>query len=367
MVLPLIETCDVVRSSVLALAANDLSLQYPKNDPWCQKFRELSQYHHQRALSLLASELKRLSALPLSETCPTASLLPTLASVMIICNNGLLHTETSEWRIHLAVAREILNVANTQSDSEQKVSHMQGFFLQEYYATSVWMSMTNFDRVDKIITKPPTSTNDAALSGFVNIIHQITQLERLRRSDEHLPDSDRIATSSHFQAQGIYTDIESARAESLRITQNINFWSDTDRRNFELVVRMYYHATLIYTAQALRSATPGSNTTTTARTKYSQSHILDDLKELTNFRTGLHFAQDIIWPLFIAGTEIRGDRAAQEIIEYNFKTVMHVSRKLDRASVLSLLRSWWEFYGEELGSWIEFARMRSEDYDLIIV
>ncbi|OQE26540.1 hypothetical protein PENSTE_c005G09227 [Penicillium steckii] len=206
-VLPLAEACDAVRSSVLALAANDLSPQYPKNDPWHHKFKELSQHHHQGALSLLASELKRLSALPLSETCPAASLVPTLASVMIVCNNDLLNSETSEWRMHLAVAREILNVANTHSDIEQSFSDMQVFFLQEYYATSVWMNMTNFNRVDKIVMKPPTSNEDAALSGFVHLIHHITQLERMKKAGEQSSASDTTASSSSFQAQSIYTEI----------------------------------------------------------------------------------------------------------------------------------------------------------------
>ncbi|KAE8138913.1 fungal-specific transcription factor domain-containing protein [Aspergillus pseudotamarii] len=366
-VLPLSETCDAVRSSVFALAATDLSLQYPKNDPWCQKFKDLSQSHHRHALSLLVSELKRLSALPPSETCPAASLFPTLASVMIICNNDLLNTETSEWRMHLTVAREILNVAKTHPGIEQSLSHMQRFFLQEYYATSVWMNLTNFKPVDKIVMKPPTSNEDAALSGFVHIIHRITQLERLKRAGEQSLDSDRTATSSHCQAQGIYTEIESARADSLQITNNINFWSDVDRRNFALVVRMYYHATLIYTAQALLSNASDSDASADAKITYSHTHIMHDLKELTKLRTGLHFAQDLVWPLFIAGTEVRSDRAAQEMIEHSFKAVMHVSRTLDRARVLSFLRSWWEFDGDGLGSWIEFARIRSENYNFIIV
>ena len=64
---------------------------------------------------------------------------------------------------------------------------------------------------------------------------------------------------------------------------------------------------------------------------------------------------------------MRGDRVAQEVIKHNFQTVMHISRTLDRARVLAFLVSWWESDGDGLDSWIEFARMRSEDYNLIIV
>lgn len=134
---------------------------------------------------------------------------------------------------------------------------------------------------------------------------------------------------------------------------------------------MYYHATLIYAAQALFSNASGSDATsassTNTKTRYSYSNIIDDLNDLTKLRIGLRFAQDLVRPLFIAGTEMRGDRVAQEIIKHKIQTVMHISRTLDTARVLAFLRSWWESDGNGLDSWIEFSRMRSEDYNLIIV
>lgn len=357
-VLPLAEACDTVLSSVLALAASDLSSQYPKDDPWCRRFKDLSQAHHRRALALLTRELKSLSALPPSQTCPAPSLLSTLVSVIIICNSDLLNAETSEWRMHLTAAREVLLVANNCSRIHQSFSDMQGFFLQEYYATSVWMHLTNFTPVDRIVMNPPTSNKDAALTDFVRVIHRITQLERLRAGNR-LSDP---PIAPQYPVQDIHVEIEAARANSLHLSQSINFWSDTDRRNFDLVVRMYYHATLIYSVQAL-----SDHASADKNIKHSHTHIMNDLNQLTRLRTGHHFAQDLVWPLFIAGTELRGDRAAQAIIEHGFKTVMHVSRTLDRARVLSFLVSWWNHDTNGLTSWIDYARERSSEYDLLIV
>ncbi|CAG8236177.1 unnamed protein product [Penicillium salamii] len=188
---------------------------------------------------------------------------------------------------------------------------------------------------------PSTSNEDAALTGFVNFSE---------------------ATPPRLHDQGIYTEIESARADSLRLGQSINFWSDTHHRNFDTLVRMYYHATLIYSDQAL-SVTPIAST----NMKVSHDHIMNDLKQLSQLEAGFHHAQDFIWPLFIAGTELRGDRAGQALIERHFKTVMRISRTLDRDRVLSFLMSWWEEDSDRQTSWIQYARERSSDYNLLIV
>ncbi|CAG8236140.1 unnamed protein product [Penicillium salamii] len=143
-VLPLAETHETVLLSVLALAATDISSQFPKGDPWFHIFKNLSQTYHRHVLNLLTYELKSMCALPPSQTRSVASFFPTLVSVMIICNKDILNAETLEWRMHLTAAREILVAANNCSDPHQSFAPMREFFLQEYYITSVWTQLMNF-------------------------------------------------------------------------------------------------------------------------------------------------------------------------------------------------------------------------------
>ncbi|OGM41668.1 hypothetical protein ABOM_009951 [Aspergillus bombycis] len=358
LILPLAESSETIFFSILALAAHDLASQYPVNDPWYERFRNISDTHLNNALALLAQELGNLSCLSSSQTGSTTTFSLTLGSVLILCNSDLLKAQTSEWRIHLLAAREIISAGANHSSLQHPLFRVQRFLLQEFYSTSVWTHLTTFSQVDDILVDAPTSNEDAVLADFVRIIHHITKIERVKSRSR----ASNLAPPAAFEVQTIYAQIESAKSHSLCVNQTIEYWSDSERGDFQLVVWMYYYATLIYGTQAL------SELSTTEKDKNDAcGHILDYLQRLFQTPNGLRFTQDLIWPLFIAGTELRGDRAAQKIIENGFKTVIHISRTLDRSRVLSFLKSWWNLAGDDFVSWIDFARGRPSQCNFLIV
>ncbi|KAJ5292014.1 hypothetical protein N7478_001265 [Penicillium angulare] len=365
-ILPLAENSETVLSSVLALAAHDLASQYPQHDLWFVKFQDISNAYQNKALSLLAKELGTLTASSSSssssivQSTPDASM--TLASVIILCNNELLKAQSSGWKIHLQAARELILVNSNAKSSylQQQLLRIQEFLLQEFYATSVWTQLTTFDDMNVInnINTAPTSTEDAAVADFIRIIYQTSQLERSsRRSETPLPLS---------QIEDILTQIESARIKSFRLSEKVDFWTASDRNDFELVVWMFYHANLVYCAQAFPVLRESGRVDVFA----SRDRILNHVKDLSETRNGM-WAQDLVWPLFIAGTELRGDKAGQRFVENAFRDVMRLSRTLDRARVLSFLGIWWglEMGGEDerSGSWIQLARERPQDFNFMLL
>lgn len=357
LILPLSQHSDTVFLSLLALTAHDLASQYTEIDPWHSRFRDISALYTNKALARLAHELRDLSRLP-PLTIPTTTFSLTLGSVMLICNSDLLEAQTAEWRIHLAAAREIILAGADCLGLQHPHRRVEQFLLQEFYATSVWTHLTTFSQIDDILTDPPTSNEDAVLADFVRIIHNITQLERRKT---HALTSD-LAAPTAFQVQSLYARLESAKSQSLTIIESIDFWSDLERRDFELVVLMYYHATLVYLSQTLSDLSMAK-----ADKGYSCGRILNYLQQLSQTRNRLRFTQDLVWPLFIAGTELRGDRAGQEVIEKGFTTVMNSSRALDRSRVVSFLRGWWNREAGAYASWIDFARGQSSQCNFLIV
>ncbi|KAJ5096773.1 hypothetical protein N7456_007494 [Penicillium angulare] len=364
-ILPLAENSETVLSSVLALAAHDLASQYPQHDPWFVKFQDISNAYQNKALSLLAKELGTLTASSSSssssssivQSTPDASM--TLASVIILCNNELLKAQSSGWKIHLQAARELILVSSNSSYLQQQLLRIQEFLLQEFYATSVWTQLTTFDDMNVInnINTAPTSTEDAAVADFIRIIYQTSQLERLQRrsgSENPLPIS---------QIEEILTQIESARIKSFRLSEKVDFWTASDRNDFELVVWMFYHANLIYVAQAF----PVLRDCGKVDVQGSRDAILNHVKDLSETRNGM-WAQDLVWPLFIAGTELRGDKTGQRFVENAFKDVMRLSRTLDRARVLSFLGIWWNLdLDGRMTSWIQLARERPQDFNFMLL
>lgn len=354
-VLPLLEGSETVLTSVLALTAHDMASQYPPDDLWCQRFQTISKGYQNRAIGLLARELNILHRSPDSRSGTNAST-PILASAIVLCNAELLKAQEAGWRVHLQAAREVIRAEAGPSFLQQQADRIEEFFLQEFYATSVWAYLTSFHDIDDIVQAPLVGSRDAVFTDMIRIIHQITQAERIKARAQllQLPQPELIPCTD------IHTQLELARRSASCLGQAIQFWSDVDRRAFEHLAWMYFHASLIYSYQAL--ADPAICQTPI---KESCDAILMHLHSLSGTGTEI-VAQDLVWPLFIAGTECRGSRASQNFIEHQLTNVMRVSRTLDRDRVLSFLKDWWTLAEGECLSWIELARKRAWASDFFL-
>lgn len=354
MVLPLIDSSETVLSSVLALTAHDLASQYPPNDPWSEKFRATSKTYQNKALGLLARELSTLHGSPVSRIGSDISTTLILGSVIILCNNELLTAQTAGWRVHLQAAREVIRAEADRLQLQQNTNRIQEFFLQEFYATSVWAQLTTFHEMDDMIVQSPlVSSRDAVFTDFLHIIHQITLAERVKARSQLL----QISQPDPIRNIDTHIQLELAKRSTICLSQTIQFWSETDRRNFEHLMWMYLHATLIYSYQAL--ADPAFD----ILIQQSCDAILTHLHSLSGNEM---FVQDLVWPLFIAGTELRGSRAGQKFIERQLTAVMRISRTLDRGRVLSFLKNWWTLPDYQYKNWIELARKHPSAWDFFI-
>ncbi|KAJ5429685.1 Protein of unknown function DUF3468 [Penicillium cf. griseofulvum] len=337
MILPMAESSETVLSSILAIAAHDLASEYPPNDLGHETFQQMSKNYQNKSLSLLAQELNSLSTSSTALQASTTSAY-TLASVIILCNNEFMKPQGAGWRVHLSAAREIILAAGNRPSRHHQLASIEEFLMLEFYEASVWADLTTFDNYNMAIKAPPGSGKNAVFTDFIQVIDQITRLE-------------------HIQSQ-----IESARNSMMRLSESIHFSSEADQHGFELVVWMYYHATIIYSHQALSEDAPSGD-----HVRKSRDEILRYVQFLSETRDGM-FAQDLVWPLFMAGTELRGYPTGQRIIQECFGNVMRISRTLDRARVLSFVEAWWNEPGTH-ASWIDMARKQSQSsqYDILIV
>ncbi|KAJ5794069.1 hypothetical protein N7457_000668 [Penicillium paradoxum] len=347
MILPMAESSETVLSSILAIAAQDLASEYSPTDLGHGAFQQLSKVYQNKALVLLAQELNTLSSSFASSSEARTTSAYTLASVITLCNNEFMKPQGAGWRIHLSAAREIILAVGDQPYEGSQLACIQDFLMLEFYETSVWADLTTFDRYEMIVKSPPATTESAVFTGFLQVIDQITHLERLK-----FRSGPTAQYASCDQVQDIHSQIESARMGMMRLSGTIHFTSEAERQGFELVVWMYYHATLIYSHQAL-----SEDFSSLHLVKRSRDEILRYVQFLSETRNSM-FVQNLVWPLFLAGTELRGNTAGQKIIKESFNNVMRISRNLDRARVLSFVETWWNEPGVYT-SWIDMARKRS--------
>ncbi|KAJ5158676.1 uncharacterized protein N7500_008327 [Penicillium coprophilum] len=357
MILPMAESSETVLSSILAIAAHDLASEYPQNDLGHSTFQQMSKSYQNKTLALLAQELNSLSTSSTSALEASTTSAYTLASVILLCNNEFMKPQGAGWRVHLSAAREIILAAQNRPRRHHQLASIEEFLMLEFYEASVWADLTTFDNYNMAIKTPPGGGKNAVFTDFIQIIDQITRLERLRFCSGTVE-----RASSCGPMQDIQSQIDSARNSMMRLSRSIHFSSEADQHGFELVVWMYYHATLIYSHQALAKDGPAGD-----HVRKSRDEILHYVQFLSETRDGM-FAQDLVWPLFMAGTELRGYPTGQRIIQECFGNVMRISRTLDRARVLSFVETWWNDPGTHI-SWIDMARKQSQHShcDILIV
>jgi hypothetical protein len=360
MILPMAESSETVMSSILAIAAHDLATEYAPTDLGHGTFQQMSKNYQNKSLALLAKELNGLSTTPASPLEASTTSAYTLASVIILCNNEFMKPQGAGWRVHLSAAREIILAAKGRPYRPHQLACIEEFLMLEFYEASVWADLTTFNNYNGTARAPPTGAENAVFTDYIRVIDQITRLERLKFRSELVEQS----PSSHGPMQDIHSQIDAARDNMMRLSETIHFGSEEDQRGFELVIWMYYHATLIYSYQALADS---DTATSTYDVGISRDEILRYVQFLSETRDGM-FAQDLVWPLFTAGTLLRGHPVGQQVIRECFGNVMRISRILDRARVLQFLETWWSESGTYT-SWIDMARQRSRDSqcDFLIV
>jgi hypothetical protein len=357
MILPMAESSETVMSSILAIAAHDLATEYAPTDLGHGTFQQMSKNYQNKSLALLAQQLNDLTSSPATALEASTTSAYTLASVIILCNNEFMKPQKAGWRVHLSAAREIILASKGRTHRPHQLTCIEDFLMLEFYEASVWADVTTFTNYNYTPRVPPTAAENAVFTDFIRVIDQITRLERLKSHPELVEQT----PPQSGPIQDIHSQIDAARDNMMRLSGAYHYPSEEEQRGFELVIWMYYHATIIYSYQALADSVAGYDIRT------SRDEILRYVPFLSETQDGM-FAQDLVWPLFTAGSELHGDPAGQQVIRECFDNVMRFSRILDRARVLAFLETWWSDPGM-CTSWIDMARKRSQDsqYDILIV
>ncbi|OJJ41944.1 hypothetical protein ASPWEDRAFT_179614 [Aspergillus wentii DTO 134E9] len=350
MILPLSFASETVLFSLLALAAEDFAHRYPADHGCFRELQAVSLGCRDKAVPLLANKLDVLLEVSDPSTPVHHHARCVLASVLLLYNLELLIAEESRWRIHIQGARAVIQWKTQAARSSAPIDKADVFLLYEYYFTAVFIGLMSFDPADEIEDDIPTDDSVTIFCDFVRIIHSVTRAERVMYTTGSQPDPTSLAD--------IVAEIERAKTRTTQSGQAVLFKSHAAQCDFVHLVSMYYHASLIYSHRVLSTDDGASE----PRIISSRASILDHLSRLVDSST---FAHDLVWPLFIAGTECRGLVAEQQTIEQALLNVMYVSGCLDRRRVLSFLKQFWRLDRDI--TWFEMARTVPRESKFIII
>jgi hypothetical protein len=235
------------------------------------------------------------------------------------------------------------------------------FLEQELFVANTFASTTNFlnfapneeYKLNTTISKP-----SSIFIEFHKLLGMVTNLQHQAITNPE------TLTSSSVSPSGLRKLFENARSRTLELGRTFQVSGSHNYIHLSRTVNCFYHAGLIYSYRALLNDyafSPGSSNerqTQITTSKYELFHALGFAE--TSKPT---FAQDLVWPLFIAGTEATQkddqdmvvSKLQQAMSETGFSNCQHA---LEFLKALWRKRDWDEMEGDEV-DWIAFARERT--------
>jgi hypothetical protein len=197
----------------------------------------------------------------------------------------------------------------------------------------------------------PRPILDSHFGAFTGLLWEITIEERRRHgfSQRNQPLS---PTDMHiWQAK-----LEHAYTRASTDTAWLSTTHGTDTQKWmDAIVRAVYHATLIYSYQALAPSSAAEAIRT------PMTHLMQEIDFVTAGPVHI-LSHDIFLPLFIAGTESWADTAKQTAIENLFLDLVSTTGLWCNSTAINFLKAFWnraEYHG--VGKWITFARENESD------
>ncbi|KAJ5273664.1 hypothetical protein N7478_008789 [Penicillium angulare] len=350
-IIPLAWGSKMVLDAVLALSSEDLAAKLQHDHPHHRHFQDASLRLRNQALISLSNQIALMSQETSLTRLEPSQAQQALASALILYNVELLGAESVKWRMHLQAARAIFQWKKQRFPREALTDQTDSFLLYEQYYASVFAGLTTFDTPGEPLDDIQYTDTTAFFGDFVHIINRATQIERI--------DYDQKYEIHPSLITSMVQEVDEAKHCMVASSQMLHFPDQDARVSFHRLVCIFHDATLIYIHQALSKHCPPE-----VDVQYLRDSILDNSASLSG---KISFAQDLIWPLFIAGTECQGFPDKQEIVARDIEVVMRISGTLDRRKVLDFLRHFWSLGPESSVSWIQLMRTQAPNYHMLIL
>ncbi|KAJ4313273.1 hypothetical protein N0V84_009501 [Fusarium piperis] len=270
------------------------------------------------------------------------SFIEILTAMLVLCYTEAFIPGSRDWKLHLRACRTLINFGNLRN---RRISPhgIESFILKEVADLDTLCNISVFTDDSTALSEP---FGDTRIWSFTGLINDITTVERqryeARRRRKQLEEVD--MEEWRQRAQNAYTEV-SARADTFSQDQ------EDMRQCFQAVVRAHYHASILYSYQAFAPADQVQELV-----KSTIDILLRDIQSVLAGHAHT-FSHDLFLPCFIAGTECRGDKLRQSIVETLFLESLSVTGLWCNHTALQFLTTLWGSSEFDTGmSWIQYAR-----------
>ena len=222
------------------------------------------------------------------------------------------------------------------------------FLIKEAFVYDVFGSSTTFDNEDQIPSSVLTDEDPQLFSQWLQLVQEVTIVERRRHAnvpvDQYLLHSADMRLLQHR--------FNEATNSSLLISQDLDFGTQGLQSDLATLLGLYQQAGLLYSYQALL----GSKNSAVARDGCVES-VVNSVRLIQNLDA---FQHDLVWPLFLVGTESRNNHSRQKFVEFGLLEAMRSTAFSNCRPALEFLRRFWTTDELVVTDWVQFGRQESQ-------
>jgi len=273
----------------------------------------------------------------------------------ISLNTGI---DSPIWQVHLSAARTVIASSEDTLPIKTPEDSTSIFLEQELFIANTFASTTNFLNFgldEEFRFNTAVSKSSSIFIEFLKLLQVVTSLER--QASTHPA----VLADSGISPSGLRKLFEHARSRTLEMGKEFQVSGSHEYLHLSRTVNCFYHAGLIYSYRALWKYEPLARETSTEKDAQIMTFKFELFRALgfaeTNKPT---FAQDLVWPLFIAGTEAT-QRGEQEMVIAKLQQAMSETGFSNCQHAVEFLNALWQRWDcdkvqENELDWISFAR-----------
>ncbi|OQV08174.1 Fungal specific transcription factor domain-containing protein [Cladophialophora immunda] len=331
--------------AILALAAQHYSVQ--TGVAWSNEEGMTSERYRDRSLRLLSQNIKNEFAEHGVAVC-RASAAAILATILILCKLEQVQSGSELWRIHWKAAQTIVKRWTSPGCTTAPKDRTSRFLMKEVFVYDVFASSTNFEDDAE---HPDYALHDSDYGFFLSWLHLILQITQAER--RHYSHSRDGGQGSCLHDVGLIRDrFKHAREQSLTHSKRLPPMARDMMDDLTALIDVYHSVGLVYAFQAF----PDGCHTTSTRLALTES-AAEMIRRIVNCRA---FQHDLLWPLFILGTESREQLHLQSFVEARLLEVMGATGFGNGYAALEFLRKFWQTEPSSVPNWMRFARLQSQ-------
>lgn len=344
LLLPLAMQSPSLLLAVLALSAEHYCSR--SGSKWPADTGLVSSVYRDRSLQLLAQDMRTQIGedSTMARQAPASSM---LATILTLCNLEMIHMESVIWRVHWKAARTISRHWMAPAIAPTELDATCRFLLRQAFVYDVFGASTTFDGDTHLLSSAYNEEDTEAFADWLELIQEVTRAERIRNdtfSREHF--STPLANMHVLQER-----FEYARTRSLQLSKTMDFGSPRIHGDFTILIDIFHYAGLVYSFQALLDPMECVSARDTCINEVIRSIGMIENKDA--------FQHDLVWPLFIIGSESRHNPGRQQFAQANLLEAIHSTGFSNCYPGLEFLQRFWATDPRVAVNWLQFARQES--------